>query len=224
MRNEIDIDELLADTWLSVVQLRNGVVAEEGEALYERCRAQVERVQDQLQLAGYDSESVEHITYAQCALLDETALGRQGEDKAPDNGHIAWQRAPLQARFFGSLQAGEALYERIRSVLRQPAPDITVLTCFHRVLLLGFQGQYSAQTINPHQREQTLAALAGRVTPFNVMLPGALLSKTGRVRGGAILRSLWFWVLVAIVVVSGVWWGGHVWLQHLINQQLPGQF
>lgn len=222
MKNEIDIDELLADTWLAVVQLRNGVVAEEGDELYARCRAQVERTQDQLKLAGYGEESIEHITYAQCALLDETALGRQQSGNAPDNGHLAWQRAPLQARFFGSLQAGEVLYERIRSVLRQPAPDIGVLTCFHRVLLLGFHGQYGAQAINLQLREQTLEALTERVMPFKVALPGTLLSKTGRVRGNALLRSPWSWVFIAIVVVAGVWWGGHLWLQHAISQQLPG--
>ncbi len=222
MKKETDIDELMAETWLTVVQLRYGVVAEEGDALYARCRAQVERAQEQLKQYGYDSESVDHITYAQCALLDETALGRQMVGNTPDNGHLAWQRAPLQARFFGSLQAGEALYERIRSVLRQSAPDIAVLTCFHRVLLLGFHGQYGAQAINPQQREQTLSALAERVSPFSAVLPGELLSKTSRVRGGSLLRSLWFWLVIAIVAISVAWWGGNAWLHSLINLQLPG--
>lgn len=81
---------------------------------------------------------MEHITYAQCALLDETVLSRSGMD----DGQAIWMKDPLQSHFFNTLQAGELLYERMKQVLQEPAPAQAVLTCFHRVLLLGFRGRY----------------------------------------------------------------------------------
>ena len=38
-------------------------------------------------------------------------------------GQAAWRKAPLQARFFGSLRAGEALWDRIAEVLHQPLTE-----------------------------------------------------------------------------------------------------
>ena len=57
MRNDIDIDSLMADSWLTVAQLRHGARAPDGQALYKNCCAQVESVREALAHAGYDSES-----------------------------------------------------------------------------------------------------------------------------------------------------------------------
>jgi type VI secretion system protein ImpK len=222
MKKDIDIDTLMADTWLTVVQLRYGVSVDEGDKLYDRCRKQVERVKEALERAHVDKQSIEHISYAQCALLDETALGRIIPAGEPDSGHLAWQRAPLQARFFGSLHAGEALYEKIAAVLRQPSPDQAVLMCFHRVLLLGFQGQYSAQTVDKQQREQAIAALSLQIPATKTGLPAGILANRGHRRRLSLLRSLWLWIGVAAVMTGAVWWGGHLWLRTLLAQQLPG--
>lgn len=146
MKQEVDIDQLMAETWLIVTMLKKGAVTHNGSALYDKCVKQVERVREALACAGYDDASVEHISYAQCALLDETVMSRKpektedGGEIIVDEGQVAWRKAPLQARFFGSLQAGEALWDLIAEVLCQPAPNIAVLTCYHRVIALGFQG------------------------------------------------------------------------------------
>lgn len=41
---------------------------------------------------------VEHIIYAQCALLDETVLSRGGMD----DGQAIWMKDPLQSHFFNT--------------------------------------------------------------------------------------------------------------------------
>lgn len=62
-------------------------------------------MREALERAGYDDASVEHISYAQCALLDETVMsrksekGEEGEEPKVDEGQVAWRKAPLQARF-----------------------------------------------------------------------------------------------------------------------------
>jgi hypothetical protein len=63
--------------WLTVAQLRRGARAPDGQALYKNCCVQVESVREALERAGYDSESITHISYAQCALLDEAVMNRK---------------------------------------------------------------------------------------------------------------------------------------------------
>lgn len=242
MRNDIDIDSLMADTWLTVAQLRHGARAPDGQALYKNCCAQVESVREALERAGYDSESITHISYAQCALLDEAVMNRKpvtassgseasgseseqaSEAGIPqkveiDEGAKAWRAAPLQARYFGSLRAGGALYDRIAEVLRQPSPVPAVLVCYQRVLALGFQGQFSLSGVGQEQREETLAALNERVPPLETGV-SLVVHKTGKRRYN-LLRSVWFWIILAVVLTAAVWTGGHLWLQDLLHQQLP---
>lgn len=214
MRQEIDIDQLMAETWLTVTMLRHGATTPDGQALYQNCLKQVENVREALKKAGYDDTSIEHISYAQCALLDETVMSRkpkgaaEGEEAKTDEGQLAWRAAPLQARFFGSLHAGEAIWDRIAEVMRQPAPVAAVLTCYHRVLSLGFQGVYSVKTVSQTQREETLKALSERVSPLDAGL-SLMVHRTGHHRY-SLLRSVWFWGAFAVVLTGGVWWGGQL--------------
>lgn len=162
MRQDIDIDQLMTETWLTVTMLKKGAITLNGSALYNACVKQVESVREALERAGYDDASVEHISYAQCALLDETVMSRKpeksegGEEPKVDEGQMVWRKAPLQARFFGSLRAGEALWDRIAEVLRQPSPNPAVLTCYHRVIALGFQGLYSLKAVSQSQRDEVV--------------------------------------------------------------------
>ena len=82
---DINIDALLRDTFLTVVELRQGTTVRHGIELYRHCQRQVELVRERLKDAGFSRENVEHITYAQCALLDEMVLSRSGMD----DGHPA---------------------------------------------------------------------------------------------------------------------------------------
>lgn len=186
---DINIDALLRDTFLTVVELRQGTTVRHGMELYRHCQRQVELVRERLKDAGFSRESVEHITYAQCALLDETVLSRGGMD----DGQAIWMKDPLQSHFFNTLQAGELLYERMKQVLQEPAPAQAVLTCFHRVLLLGFRGLPETAVLN--------VPLSPRQHPL--------------------LHSPFFWLVTLTLVLAGVWWGLHYWLNVLVDELLP---
>jgi len=224
MKQEIDIDQLMAETWLIVTLLKKGATTLNGSALYDKCVKQVENARQVLKSAGYDEASIEHISYAQCALLDEAVMSRtsvgQDEDDSSqiDEGQIAWRKAPLQARFFGSLHAGEELWERIAEVLCQPAPAKAVLICYHRVITLGFHGLYSLQTVSQTQRDAVIGTLAKRVPPLDSGL--SLIIHPTRRHRYSLMRSVWFWTALAAVVTGSVWWGGHLWLEALLTSQL----
>lgn len=159
----IDIDALLQDTWLQVISLRHGPTfqAGEGRTLWERCIADVERVQRELKASELDEASCQHILTAQCALLDEAVKGRGVEDDAC----VQWYDIPLQGHFLGTMDAGDTLCDRMRDVLREPAPDHAVVTCFQRVMMLGFLGSY--RSLNDPERQKLVNALSEYVTPFS---------------------------------------------------------
>ncbi|OMQ24519.1 type VI secretion system protein TssL, short form [Serratia oryzae] len=214
---ELSIDSLLYDTWLIVVELRRGVPAQQGAALYQRCLQQVSNTQSRLTEAGYSAESIEHITYAQCALLDETVLGRRKQDE----GYDTWIQTPLQTHFFNTLQAGELLYERMRQVLHEPASDPAVLTCFYRVLRLGFEGVYHGQT-QQQPREQLMKILSERVTAYNIALQPPLLMEARPRRQHRLFQSAFFWLCLTLFVLAGGWWMLHLQLQSLLTALLSG--
>ena len=215
----VDIDALLADTWLQVISLRQGMICPEGEGrmFWQRCVADIERVQQALKEADVSEQSCQHIMYAQCAVLDETVKGRSVQDDA----YYVWCNSPLQAHFFNTLDAGSQLYERMRSVLHEPAPDIAVMTCFHRVLMLGFQGSYSSLAAT--EREQLVDQLSARVPVFSFAPSRPVLAiATSRSRLSVWLR---YWPVrlgLAFVIVAGLWWGLDHWLSGLLSTLLPG--
>jgi type VI secretion system protein ImpK len=212
----VDIDALLQDSFLLVVELRHGASAQNAEELWERCAGQIEFVRQLLEQAGLSQRSIDHISHAQCALLDETVLSCAIAD-----AHAKWAREPLQARFFNRHQAGEFLYEDMREVLREPAPDPQVLTAFQRVLMLGFRGRY--RELNDPEREQLLTALNGHVAPMELRLgittQASGANRTGSLRG---LRSPLAHVLVVGLLLVAVWWGLDRLLSGLITTLLPG--
>lgn len=204
-----DIDALLQDTYLLVVELRQGASVQNSRELEQLCTGHVEQVRQQLKRAGLDQRSIDHISHAQCALLDETVLTYAGDD-----ARASWASEPLQAKFFNRHQAGEFLYEDIREVLRGPAPDRHVLTAFQRVLMLGFRGRY--RDLDDPEREQLRVALDARVTPLKVS--HGLVTQAGGdwVAGLSWLRAPLIHILAMGLVLAATGWG----LDHLLSDAL----
>ncbi len=175
----------------------------------------MEGVRERLTAAGFSQQDIEHITYAQCALLDETVLSRD----VMDDGQMVWLKNPLQSHFFNTLQAGELLYERMKRFLQEPAPTPAVLTCFHRVLLLGFRGRY--QDPESDERQHLIAMFSKRVEPFRVQEDSAVLNVPLTRRQHYLWQSPFCWLLLLMLVLVGVWWGLHSWLNVLVDELLP---
>ena len=214
-----DIDALLQDTWLQVVSLHQGPVFKEGEgrALWERCVADVERVQLALKEAGVDEPSCQHILTAQCALLDE-AVKRRG---VQDDACVQWYDIPLQGHFLGMMEAGDYLCDRMRDVLREPNADTDVLICFHRVMLLGFLGSY--RSVNDPERAKLVNALADKVPAFRFSQEQPVLAEArgGRAVGG-IFNSWLVRIALCLTILVALWWGLDHWLDQMLTTLLPG--
>ncbi|VUS33506.1 type VI secretion system protein TssL, short form [Klebsiella pasteurii] len=183
--------------WLMVSQLRCGQEINDGEVLYRRACRWVNEARESLTQAGYSETSCERMLYAYCALLDESVLNRDKQD----DGYRKWRKDPLQARFFSTLNAGEELWERIRAILREAAPDTAVLTCLYRTLQLGFVGQYRAQ--DDERREDVVRALSERVPPFTLTQETPVVVRASRLRGGR--RMYWLGWAAGVAVLAALW-------------------
>ncbi|MDK9605684.1 type VI secretion system protein TssL, short form [Lelliottia wanjuensis] len=189
------IEHIFYPGWLMVSQLRGGQDVREGEKLYRHACRLVQDARAALTEAGYSDISRDHMVYGLCALLDESVLNRG----KTDDGYLAWRKDPLQARFFGTLNAGEELWERIRNLLKETAPDQAVLLCLYRTLQLGFVGQYRAQ--DDERREDVIRALSERVPPFTLAQDAPIVARASRLRSGR--RWYWLsWVTGAVVLVA----------------------
>nr|WP_314427561.1 type VI secretion system protein TssL, short form [uncultured Erwinia sp.] len=217
--SSVDIDALFQDTWLQVISLRHGPLFQEGEGylLWQRCVADIERVQQSLRDEGLDEESRQHILTAHCALLDEAVKSRGVQDDAC----MQWYDMPLQGQFLGTIDAGDTLCDRMRAVLREPQPNVAVVTCFHRVMLLGFLGSY--RSLNDPQREQLVKALNDQVPPFTVPQDRPVLANAGAVsRLGPVFSSWPVRISMSVLILVALWWGLDRSLDRMLATLLPG--
>ncbi len=81
-------------------------------------------------------EQVKAMVYAFVALLDETLVF------TPWAGQAGWQEKPLEARLYGSRNAGERLPVAIKKILDERAPATRDLAnVYLQCLILGFHGR-----------------------------------------------------------------------------------
>ncbi|WP_454889087.1 type VI secretion system protein TssL, short form [Serratia quinivorans] len=204
------LERIFYPGWLMASQLRGGQEVRDGEGLYRQACRLVGDARSALTESGYSAASSDHMIYALCALLDESVLNRG----ASDDGYLAWRRDPLQAHFFGTLNAGEELWERIRMLLKETAPDTAVLTCLYRTVQLGFVGQYRAQ--DDDRREDVVRALSERVPPFSLAQDAPIVARASRLRSGR--RLYWLsWISGAVVLVA-LWFFLSFSLTEMVNQ------
>lgn len=120
-------------------------------------------------------QQVRAMVYAFVALLDETLLF------TPWAGQAAWQEKPLEARLYGSRNAGERLPVAIKKVLDERAPGCRDLAnVYLQCLILGFHGRLRGergQAIHEKWRH-ALFTLAWQRDPSYVDIAETLESPT----------------------------------------------
>ncbi|VEC81270.1 DotU family type IV/VI secretion system protein [Raoultella ornithinolytica] len=128
---------------------------------------------------------------------------------------------PLQGHFLGTMEAGDTLCDRMRDVLYAPASESAVLTCFQRVMMLGFLGSY--RSLNDPERQKLVKALSEHVAPFTYPQTHPVLAESRSGRGVGSWFSSWpVRIAVSVIVVAALWWGLNNWLDQMLATLLPG--
>ena len=196
----MNIDRVFLDTYLLVIDLRRGLAMSDSVTLHRTCVTQIEGARSTLQAAGMSARSIDLISHAHCALLDEVVLAN-----ARDAIRAAWITESLQARFFGHHRAGEMLHEEMLEVLREPAPDIHVLTFYGRVMMFGFLGRHRG--LDAEERVALVKQLNARVEPLDTA-PQSLLIDCTEASGEHLqwLRSPALHLVEVGVALAVLWW------------------
>lgn len=215
MSQYIDIDKLMAKTWLMVTQLKYGRYDPDSESLYDTCCQHIDVVKSALGQTKLAPENIEHIIYAQCALLDKTAMALLARGDEEGDAFYAWRVAPLQARYFSSLDAGDALWDRIRFVLGQAEPNDAVLTCFHRVLMFGFNAHEATTEVLSPERKLLMDKLSAQISLPESALP--LVIHHQQKSSLKLIRSFGFWSVLLLMSIAVITWGGQTWLNQLLS-------
>ncbi|ECA1950231.1 DotU family type IV/VI secretion system protein [Salmonella enterica subsp. enterica serovar Virchow] len=164
------LDTLMQDTWLLALAIRNDPPVTVDDALFQSCFAMIQQVQDKLAAAGASGYLAEEIKFAHCVFLDEAVMTQPDTDVS-----TWWRQTPLQGHFLDSLHGGEHFYEHIKKLLREPAPSEALLTCYHRMLLLGYVGKYRSENNDERQSlmrqlETQLPLRAGAQTHHDIVV------------------------------------------------------
>jgi len=145
------IDKIFQETWLLALAIRNVPGVTVDHALYKKCENMIEQVQKELSAAGATDELASEIQFAHCVFLDEAVMTQPDTDVS-----VWWRNTPLQGIFLENLHGGDFFYEHIRKLLSETAPSEAVLTCYHRMLLLGYQGKYIQQGGEENEERQSM--------------------------------------------------------------------
>lgn len=105
------------------------------EMVHQQLTIYVEQASRSALKNGLSQQDADDIRYALVALIDETMLSKGGELRD------FWLPRVLQLRYFNENVAGEAFFQRLESLRRDPARR-EVLRVYFLALLFGFHGQY----------------------------------------------------------------------------------
>ena len=193
------ISSLFRDTALEVAMMTNGADVPNMPLWQARCVETIETLCQKMRASSFPEEVIQEVSYAQCALLDETALRH-----LPENLRGDWEIQPLQVRFFNTYNAGEVVYERIESLLRKPEPNQDLVEVYTIILGLGFLGRYFK--IDDDERMRLVSELDSRYLKRNEA-PALFILGRGN-KGEAFdwrnLSPLW-WLGVAAIVPLCLW-------------------
>ena len=208
------IDTLFQDTWLLALAIRNipGVVVD--KVLYQRCESMIEQVQIDLNKAGATSHLADEIKFAHCIFLDEAVMSQPNTDVS-----IWWQETPLQGRFLGNIHGGDVFYDHIKKLLREPAPSEAILTCYHRMLTLGYQGRYLRDGGEANdERQSLLKQLRERLPVSKDKINHPIFVRNRRPDIRFWRRSPWVMQLLGLLVIVAVSCAMSTHLHYLLGQ------
>lgn len=194
------IDHIFQDTWLLVLAIRNVPGIAVDKALYQRCLNMVEQVQEKLRSAGTSDHLADEFKFAHCIFLDEAVMSQPNTDVS-----IWWQETPLQGRFLGNIHGGDVFYDHIKKLLREPAPSEAILTCYHRMLTLGYQGRYLRDGGEANDERQSLLKQLRELLPVSkdkINHPIFVRNRRPDIRFWR--RSPWVMQLLGLLVIVAV--------------------
>ena len=189
--------EAFAPVFALIVQLRTGGPRGSAEVLRERIGELLASAESAAREAGVPASDVDAAAFALVAFLDEALLSSDWSEKQ------AWLARPLQLERYDRYDAGEAFFDRLKTLLDRP-DRAEVLEVYLLCLQLGFKGQYQL-----HGRDE-LRRLTAQAHAALLKAPGLApgpLAPDGLPHGPAAAagrRRLPSWAILAAALLLAV--------------------
>jgi type VI secretion system protein ImpK len=102
---------------------------------YDQVRARILQLleESQKRAADFAPEDYDQARFAICAWIDEAVMNSSWNDRS------AWQREPLQLKFYQTTNAGELFFERLNNIA---VHQNDVREVYYLCLSMGFKGRY----------------------------------------------------------------------------------
>ncbi|HET6568055.1 MAG TPA: type IVB secretion system protein IcmH/DotU [Rhodothermales bacterium] len=208
------LSEIYAPCFTLALQLRSTREFGDAEVLRRRIRQLLDNAEQEASRAGVSSQDVELATFALVALLDETILSSDWNEKD------RWLAKPLQLERYNRYDAGEEFFVRLENLRGQAAAHAEVIEVYYLCLALGFKGRYLLQ-----EQEKLRSIIEGSYAQLRG-LPGMTakrLSPHGRPRDQVATEvkskvPAWALAVAAAVIGVGVYVGMHVYIDHSATQ------
>ncbi|MBB3259396.1 type VI secretion system protein ImpK [Paraburkholderia bannensis] len=192
----LPLSALLRNTALEVSHLAQGATTDDVEDLHALCEKLTEDLASALQVREVAVDVARDVLYMQCALLDETVLAC-----LPTQSRPLWEATPLQVERYGEHNAGEQVYSRLATRMREAPPNVGLLECYATVLGLGFQGKFARE--GAPQRAAIIRSLDERLAKLSPSGASEFVVDATRTH-----RLDWFyrlspWAIAGLVCAAG---------------------
>ena len=127
------ISEMFVDVIAYVVYFLK--TASKRQSPYDQVRARILQLISESQKRSVDfvPQDYDQARFAICAWIDEAVMNSSWNERS------AWQREPLQLKFYQTTNAGELFFERL-NILAAHQNDVREV--YYLCLAMGFKGRY----------------------------------------------------------------------------------
>lgn len=194
------IDALLLDTWLLALTIKHGQSVTVDKLLHRQCMERIQQVQDKLVAANAPTTIVDDTLFAHCVFLDEIIMTQQDIDVS-----VWLELTPLQGHFLGHTNGGDLFYQHIEALLQAPSPSQALISCYHRMLLLGYKGKYHTED---HRERISFMRQLEKLLPqaTGTHDSNSLIISRGK-RETPLWRSPWLLMTTLVLLTAGTWAG-----------------
>lgn len=185
---------------VSQIQRAEGSAMPMAELIHQQMCTYLEQAVRSGSKLGISQAEIEEIRYALAALVDETVLSKGGALRE------FWLTRLLQLQYFGENIAGDAFFERL-TVLRRDPNRTNVLRVYYLCLMFGFRGKYRVRG-GELELLDTIEAVRNELVRARAIPTDSLLSPNGMRPYEAIAdrrrNLLLTWIAFAAAASSGL--------------------
>lgn len=121
--------------------------------LYQRVETEIQAIESELMVQGYEHGVVLSFRYILCSFIDEAVMSRDWGSQSE------WSQHSLLARFHNETWGGEKVFVLLARLQEEPVRYRDILQFIYLCLCLGFEGRYKVMSQGREEFERMFRQL-----------------------------------------------------------------